>query len=265
MEGLRIIARLAGAQLRMSVLAALQYRVGFWTEGVLGVAWSLLGLVPLLVAMGHRPEIAGWGPWEVILVTGCFTVVSGIFGAMLSPALIASMDHIRRGTLDYLLLRPADALALCLLSELSPWRLTEVVFGLAMIVLALIRVGVTPDALAIAKAIAAFLAGLVALYALGILALCASFRALQLQNLVYLYEAGLDFARWPASVFRGVLKAVFTFLVPFAVMTTYPAEGLLGRLSPWVLLQAWATAAALVVVARGLWRRSLRSYSSASS
>ena len=30
--------RLVGGQLRMSVLAALQYRLGFWTEGVLGVA-----------------------------------------------------------------------------------------------------------------------------------------------------------------------------------------------------------------------------------
>lgn len=265
MQGLRIIARLAAAQLRMSVLAALQYRLGFWSDGVLEIAWSLLGLVPLLVAMEHRSEIAGWGPWEVIVVTGCYTVVVGIFGALLQPALTASMEHIRRGTLDYLLLRPADALALCLLSDFNPWRLCSVVFGLGLIGVALWQLGVVPGALAIGQALAVFAAGMIALYALGILALCASFRALQLQNLTFLFEAGLDFARWPSSVFRGLLKAIFTFVVPFAVMTTYPAAGLLGRLDAALLGQALATAAALLVLARLLWGRALRGYTSASS
>ena len=31
-------------------------------------------------------------------------------------------------------------------------------------------------------------------------------------------------------MFRGVVRMVFTFVVPLAVMTTFPAEALLGRL-----------------------------------
>jgi ABC-2 type transport system permease protein len=103
-----------GAQLRMSVLAALQYRLGFWTEGVLGIVWSALGVVPLLVAVEHRGTVEGWNAWELVVLTGCFTLVLGLFGTLLQPALIASMNHIRFGTLDYVLLRPADALVLCL-------------------------------------------------------------------------------------------------------------------------------------------------------
>ena len=44
-------------------------------------------------------------------------------------------------------------------------------------------------------------AGLVALYAFGVMVLCLSFRVLQLQSLVYLMQALLDFGRWPAQVF----------------------------------------------------------------
>ncbi len=257
--------RLIGGQLRMSVLAALQYRLGFWTEGVLGVVWSALGMAPLLVAVEHLETVEGWTAWELVVLTGCFTLVSGLFGALIQPALNESMNHIRRGTLDYVLLRPADALVLCLVTAFAPWRLVEALGGLILIVVGMIEIGRVPAALDILSALGMGVAGMVALYAFGVMILCASFRAVQLQNLTFLIEAILDFARWPAQVFRGFLRMVFTFVVPLAVMTTYPAEALLGRLEGSTVVTALATSAGLMLVARVLRLRALRGYTSASS
>ena len=257
--------RLVGGQLRMSVLAALQYRLGFWTEGILGILWSALGMAPLLIAVEHKGTVAGWSGWELLVLTGCFTLVSGLFGALIQPALNESMNHIRKGTLDYVLLRPADALVLCLVTAFAPWRLIEALGGVVLIVVGLIQLGRMPSSLDVLAALGMGLAGMLALYAVGVLILCASFRAVQLQNLTFLMEALLDFARWPAQVFRGFLRMVVTFLIPLAVMTTYPSEALLGRLAGSTVLTAIATSVALMVVARLLWTRSLRGYSSASS
>jgi len=255
---------LIAGQLRMSVLAALQYRLGFWTEGVLGVAWSALGMAPLLVAVEHLDTVEGWNAWQLLLLTGCFTLVSGLFSALLQPALIESMNHIRKGTLDYVLLRPADALVLCLVTAFAPWRLVEALGGLLLIIIALAQLG-TPGVLDVLAALGIGLGGLLALYALGIMVLCASFRAVQLQNLTYLMEAVLDFARWPATVFRGFLRILFTFVIPLAVMTTYPAQALLGQASLSTVFAALGTGLGLMVIARIMWTRSLRGYSSASS
>ncbi len=257
--------RLVGGQLRMSVLAALQYRLGFWTEGILGILWSALGMAPLLVATSHLDTVAGWGVWELLVLTGCFTLVSGLFGALLQPALNESMNHIRRGTLDYVLLRPADALVLCLITAFAPWRLIEALGGLALIVAALIELGHVPSILDVIAALGMGLAGMLALYAVGVLILCASFQAVKLQNLTFLMEAVLDFARWPAQVFGGFLRMVFTFVIPLAVMTTYPSEALLGRLDGMTVVTAIATSVGLMLVARLLWLRALRGYTSASS
>jgi ABC-2 type transport system permease protein len=262
-SGARAVLRLIAAQARMSALAALQYRLGFWTEGLLGALWSAIGVIPLLVATSYQEAVAGWGPWELMAVTGLFMVFSGIFGALLQPALIESMEHIRRGSLDALLLRPVDALALCLTAAFSPWRLTEAAAGAALLVVALVKVGAAPDLWMIGAALVVIAAGIVGLYALGILALCASFLAMQLQNLTYLFDALLDFARWPSSVFKGPLKALFTFVVPFAVMTTMPAEALLGRLAAVDLGIAVVVAAGLLVIARRCWSASLQRYASA--
>lgn len=258
-------ARLFAGQWRMSVLAALQYRLGFWTEGLLGVAWSGLGVVPLLVAVGHRGTVEGWTAWELVVLTGCFTTVVGLFGALLQPALVASMNHIRLGTLDYLLLRPADALALCLIAAFNPWRLIEALGGVVLIVAGLIKLGRAPSPEGLAAALVVGLSGLVALYAFGVLMLCASFRAMRLQNLTFFMEALLDFGRWPVQVFRGPVRAFFTFVIPLAVMTTYPAEALIGRLEAGTVVAAVATAIGLMVVARVVWGRCLAGYTSASS
>ena len=268
--------RLIGAQLRLSTLAALQYRVGFWTEGVLAVFWSLVGLVPLWVAIDHRGEVVGWSPWELMVLAGCFAVLSGLFGAFLQPALIESMNHIRRGTLDHVLLRPADGLLLCLVAAFSPWRLVELLFGAALIVVSLGQLGVVPDLAALLTAAGMGVASLACLYGLGILTLCLSFRALQLQNLTFLFESLLDFSRWPIGVFQGLLKALFTFeggldyiawklVIPLAVMTTYPAAALTGRAGASTLLGAALTGAALLIVARLTWTVAIRQYTSASS
>ena len=175
------------------------------------------------------------------------------------------MNHIRRGTLDYVLLRPADVLVLCLVAEFAPWSLIEALGGLLLIVGALIQLGRMPGPLELLAALGLGLAGMLALYALGVMVLCASFRAMQLQNLTYLMEAVLDFGRWPAQVFRGALRVLFTYVVPLAVMTTYPAQALLGELAGWTVATALATGAGLMLVARLLWLRALRGYASASS
>ncbi|MDC0720027.1 ABC transporter permease [Nannocystis bainbridge] len=257
--------RLVRAQLEMSTLTALQYRLGFWTEGLLGLLWSVIGIAPLFVAVEHLGAVEGWGRWELVVLTGCFTVLSGTFTALLQPALRASMTHILKGTLDYVLLRPADGLVLCLTCAFQPWHLVEVVGGLALVIAGLWLGEVEVTAAGLAAGLATGVAGVVALYAFGVLVLCASFQALQLQALTHVMEALMDFGRWPAQVFPPLLRVLFTFVVPLLVMTSYPAEALLGRLSWGTVAQLAAVSATLLVVARLAWVRSVRGYTSASS
>jgi len=53
--------------------------------------------------------------------------------------------------------------------------------------------------------------------------------------------------------------------VPLALMTTYPALALLGRLALHTAVAALGGALAFVLVARAVWKRSIGHYRSASS
>jgi ABC-2 type transport system permease protein len=257
--------RLVAVQLRIRVLAALEYRAGFWTGGVLSLFWSVGGAIPLVVALEHRPDVAGWGPWSLAMLVGCHMIVNGLFGAVMVPAMFASMEDIRTGALDYLLLRPVNALVSCLVADFQPWCLLESMVGVVLLVVAASALHVTPGPLDVVMFVLVFGSGVAALYALAVLILSLAFRAMQLQNLAYMLESLLDFGRWPISVFRGPLKAVFTFVIPFAIMTSYPPMALLGVLEPKAAVAGVATAVLLGLVALGAWLRALRGYTSASS
>ena len=125
--------------------------------------------------------------------------------------------------------------------------------------------GRTPSAEQVAAALVTGAAGVTALYAFGVMVLCVSFRAIQIHALVFLMEALLDFGRWPAQVFPPALRVFFTFVVPLLVMTSYPAEALLGRLAWSHVAMTAAISASLMALARLWWRASVRSYTSASS
>ena len=56
------------------------------------------------------------------------------------------------------------------------------------------------------------------LYSLWILVISAAFFVVKVDNLSFLFVSIFDAARWPADVFRGWLRVVFTWLVPLAII-----------------------------------------------
>ena len=58
---------------------------------------------------------------------------------------------------------------------------------------------------------------------------------------------------------------MFTFVFPIALLTTYPALALLGRLPREAALVAFAGGLAFAALARWVWHRALGLYTSASS
>ena len=97
------------------------------------------------------------------------------------------------------------------------------------------------------------------------LVVSAAFWVVRLDNLTYLFNSLLDFARWPVSVFKGAIRVVFTFVIPLALMTTYPAEALLGRIEARTAALSIAGAVAFALASRLLWTRAIGRYTSASS
>ena len=262
---MRRYLRLLAIQLRASTAVALQYRVEFLGEGLLALLWTFWAVVPLLVLFGHRAAVAGWTFDEALVVMGWFTVMKGVLEGAVNPSLASVVEHVRKGTLDFVLLKPADAQFLVSTAKFEPWRVVDVVGGLVLFGVAFHRMGRVPAPGHVLAALVLLACAALTLYSLWILVVSAAFFVVKVDNLSFLFLSLYDAARWPSDVFPWMLRAVFTFVIPLAVLTTFPAAALLGRIGPVQVLATAVGAAVFSLLARGVWLRSIGHYTSASS
>lgn len=262
---MRRYLQLAGVQLRVSLASAIAYRADFLIEGAMALAWMAITLFPLIVLFGSRDTVAGWDAPSALVVIGYFMLVRAVLEGVVSPSLVELVAGIRTGTFDYLLLKPVDAQVLVSVSRFEPWKIFDVLGALAVIVYAFYRRGEGPALVDVGLGLGLLVAGVIAMYALWICCAAASFWVVRLDNLTFLLGAVFDVARWPIQVFRGAWRWVFTFVIPVAIMTTYPAMALLGRLDVTTAALVGVGALGLLAGSRAVWVIAIRSYTSASS
>ncbi len=255
--------RLLAVQLRASVLLAMQYRFEFLLDGFVEVFWMATAIVPLVAVFRVRPVIAGWTFGDALMVMGWFTFLQGVLEGAINPSLVTVVEHIRKGTFDFVLVKPADAQFLVSTARFQPWRSINVLTALAIFAWGFHLLGRGPTAGAVALGVVTMVAAVVVLYSLWIVTVSAAFYVVRIDNLSQLFSAIFDAARWPSSVFRGAVRFVFTFVLPLALMTTYPAQALLGTLSPVTLAGSLAGALVAFAVSRSVWTASIVKYTSA--
>lgn len=258
--------RLLWVQLRASLAMAMQYRVDFLIEGFMSVYWMAWNLVPLLILFSEREVIGGsWDFASALVVIGWFTVLRGLLEGAINPSLIEVVDRIRTGEFDYILLKPADSQFLVSTARFAPWKIVDVIGGVALVVVAFVKLGRAPAAADILLALAMLATATLVLYSLWILVLAAAFWVVRVDNLTFLFTSVFDAARWPVQVFQGAWRFVFTFVVPLAMMTTFPAMAILGALDSHTAIYSFAGALVFSALARQLWKTAIANYTSASS
>jgi ABC-2 type transport system permease protein len=257
--------RVVRALLRASASLAVQYRLEFVVEGALALFWQLVSIIPLWVVFDKRASVAGWTFNEALLVMGWFVALKAFLEGAVSPSLMTVIEHVRKGTLDFVLLKPVDAQLLVSFAKVEPWRAVDLCGALAIFAYAFRQLGRMPGWTDLLAAAAMLATALLVLYSIAILVVAIAFVAVRVDNLMFLFQSLFDAARWPSTVFRGFFAVVFTFVLPLALMTTYPALALLGRLSLATALGAAGGALAFAAAARFAWRTSMARYTSASS
>jgi len=203
------------------------------------------------------------------VVVAWFTLLRAVLEGAVSPSLTAVVEHVRKGTLDFVLLKPADAQFLVSTAKFEPWRIVDVGGALVVFVYAFVKLGRWPSIGQVATGLLFLALAVLILYSIWILVVSAAFWVVKVDNLSYLFGSMFDVGRWPIDVLRGVwrgtLLLVFTFVFPVALMTTYPALALLGRLDLKTAALALGGGIVFAFVARRVWRRALAMYTSASS
>lgn len=253
-----------GGLVRASLVTSLQYRVDFVLDSATGLLRTLAALGPIWLLFSVADDVLGWSAADIAAVMGLYLVLHAVLASVIEPNLGAIVEAIRTGTLDFILLKPADAQLLTGIRLIRIAPLVDLPVGIALLGWSLWS---SPPASGadIAVAVVLALSGCAAIYSLWLLAICTSFFFVKVDNLRFLLWAAVDAGRWPLPVFARWVQWFLIVLVPIGVVTTFPVQALRGDWNLGFLLGGVAVGAVFLVGSRLAWLASLARYTSASS
>lgn len=199
------------------------------------------------------------------ILLGVYYVVQGLKGMFIVPSMSRLLEHVRMGTLDFVLVKPVNSQFMVSLRHMKAVQLAQAMTGVVVIGLRIHQRGASLgilDALAFSVALAC---GLVLVYAL-LLSLCTlSFWLVRVDNLLTLFWAFLDAGRFPVDIYPGWLRLTMSTIVPIGIAVTIPAEALAGRLQPLPLAAIVLAALFAATFSSWFWQRGLRASTGASA
>jgi ABC-2 type transport system permease protein len=242
-----------------------EYRMNFVIGVGEGLAQLALAVISFLLLYRFTDQVAGWTQAEVLMLVGVYRIVEGLINLQIAPNMQAISGYIRRGEMDFMLLRPVSSQFLVSLRTLALPEGVNVLIGLLLLVYAGGAAGVRWSAVGVLAAGAFGLCGLLMLYALWLFMVTFAFWLVQIDNLDTFFYSLFETARYPVTFFKGMLRALLTFAFPVAFATTFPAQALRGQADLRLLPVGFVLAAALLFGTHLFWNYAVRHYSSASS
>lgn len=254
-----------GVFYKAAILTDLEYRANFIINVLLSLISIGCSVAGVAVFFLHTEEIGGWRFHELLMVLGLFLVFLGMVDVFLVPNVRDLMEHIRMGTMDFILTKPINSQFHASLRRINIWRLVDVALGAGVVSYGLAQADRFPHPAVSLLFVVLCLCAMIILYSLVMLLVTSAFWFVQLENVMELlftfYEAG----RFPVNIFPDWMRMLLTFVVPIAFVTTVPASALLGRLDAWFALYALIVTGLLFSACVLFWHYAVRHYSSASS
>ncbi len=257
--------KLLSAFLKVNIQMSLAYRADTVVNILLNLMWLGWELLSLSIIFSNTETIGGWDFGELIALLGVFRLVHTLMIALIWPNTEKFNQSIRDGSMDYTLLQPVNSMFLVTFSRITVWRAWDLILAAVLIVIGINMAGDITTPLNILTFLLLTLSGSIVIYSLWIVLIAMTFWFTKFDNNVTILQALLDAGRYPVTVYPAWLRILVTFVIPIAVATTVPLQGLRGDLTLDRALMFIAIGVISFIIASQVWKRGLKQYSGASS
>ncbi len=251
---------------RNSVVREMGFKTNFVLWIVVELLWFALQITFINVIYSHTDHIGDWTRWQVVLLVGTSHFIQQIFTALFLTNCVEISEYIRTGKLDFMLLLPINTRFIVSFRKVDLGGFVNAASAVAVIIYCARQLNLHPGAAQIGGFLLLCVCGLLIHYSLLFLLCCVSFWTVRAQGIVWGYYNLFNIARLPDAAFQGFFKALFTYALPMLLVANVPTKVILSRLSsPLEMLLLLVMSVGCFVASEGLWRYSLRRYTSASS
>jgi ABC-2 type transport system permease protein len=257
--------RIAWSYFRVNVLNELAYRTNFFVQVLEAFLELIVALGGVMVVYSHTDNLGGWTAPELRTLIGVYMMVGGAIALVLQPGMQLLMEDVRKGTLDFILTKPADAQLLVSVRQVQIWKLTDILLGIVLLIVSMLQMGQSLSGVQVLNFAVTMLAGGAIIYSFCLMLATLTFWFVRMENVLFIFNSMYDAGRWPLTLYPRWLRGILTFVVPVGFAVTVPSQALLGKLDGGTLLLTIALAVFMLVASRLFWLFGVRHYSGASA
>jgi ABC-2 type transport system permease protein len=214
--------------------------------------------------VGRAKLISGYTLPQAIFILSLFNLVSSAT-QMLMRGIYLFRQKVIDGTFDFYLLNPLSELFYGLFANTDPMDLLLFFPYLGIVIWAWLAAGYSFTLATVLLVGATFVIAETTVIAWHIIMMSIGVRYLEVDNTIMLYRDLEKMAAFPINMYGRFGDIFLTYVFPFALIATIPANIVFGTFNPWYLCGFAVLAIAQLQFSRWLWHRALQSYTSASS
>jgi ABC-2 type transport system permease protein len=247
------------------IKAQMQYRADFFISSI-GMFFSSLATLSIFVVLFNSiPNLAGWSLMEMVFIYAFYMVA-------ISPMQILFDNiwwirfHVQSGSFLKYYFRPMNMMFYYMSERFDIKGLTQLAAGIVLLAYSSVQLRVEWSVgKLILLPVVIFSAALV-LIAIAVMAGCSTFWLVNSYPVLALAWRLREFAPYPLSIFDGLFRFVFTFILPIGFIAFYPAQFFLRPedISPLVYLTP-VIGIGLFALTYRVWTLGVNSYSGTGS
>ena len=225
-RGLSFYLRLYRKILVQDLKSKMSYRADFIISTFGMVLTNIAGFVTFYIMFSNFPSINGWDYYHMLFLYG-FSLVA------LSPVQCLFDNNwnlrfaVQSGDFIKYCFRPINVFFYFISEVFDAKGLGQLAFGIGTLVYAWSHIGLPVTFLTVAELIACLLTGSLFMIALMNFAAATCFWIQGSGYVMVIMFRFKDYTKYPASIFSGVFKVIFTFIIPIAFVAYYPSLVLL--------------------------------------
>lgn len=251
--------------LQFSFSKAMEFRLDFSFRIIMDCIYYVVNIGLFSILFLHTDLIGGWTKEQMMIFIGTYLVTDAISMTVFSNNLWWLPWYINRGELDYYLIRPVSPLFFLSLREFAANSFINLLIAGGFFVYTIISYSGEWTLWSMLGFLVLIINGALVHYCLQMLMIIPVFWTHSARGFIDLfYTLGLAMER-PHKIFNGWVRVLFTIILPFALIASFPAKFFIEGFTPENLVHVTLVTLGIWALMLGLWKLGLRNYSSASS
>ncbi len=258
--------------LKNALVRELSFRSNFIITVITRAFWFAAQVILFEIIFRNVESIADWSREEYFGFMATGMLISSIVESLFMPNVANFSELIRKGNLDFILLKPVDPQFLISTEKINLAMLNQTLLAIGLLCYSLMHIehAITPINVFLYLLMVAV--GVVFFYSLMIALASTSVWFGRNQGLYDFWFYITVFSRYPQQIYHGnaladAIRITFSFVLPILLVVTVPARLLLSKtLEPsWLVFWAPLTTFVFFMLSRRIFLWSLSKYRSASS